>query len=249
VGDIDGDGYADVAAPTVHGVAVLYGGADGLGTGRSEQLWSRESAGVPGDDSGSGGLPQLGDLNGDGRSDLAFSEDDHVTVIYGSSSGLPSSGAQDFAKTTPGVRGHREPADRFGAAIAAGDLNRNGRDDLIIGNPGGSYQKAGATSPTRQRGEISILAGRSPRVTARGGLLVHARDPGLPNGAGHGNQWANALQVGRYGYGSGRDIVVGGVSNCTVIPTARGRNLTLRERHAVALKLPNNWRCVVLPRY
>jgi hypothetical protein len=91
------------------------------------------------DDDRFGSVAAVGDFDNDGKDDAAFGvplEDDggdadvgRVLVAYGSDEGLTSVGAQ--ALTPPPQVGQLA-----GAALAAGDFNCDGYDDLAIGAPG-----------------------------------------------------------------------------------------------------------------
>jgi len=91
------------------------------------------------DDDRFGSVATVGDFDNDGKDDAAFGvplEDDggdadvgRVLVAYGSDEGLTSVGAQ--ALTPPPQVGQFA-----GAALAAGDFNCDGYDDLAIGAPG-----------------------------------------------------------------------------------------------------------------
>ena len=84
-GDFDGEGHADLAigAPLtgdsrLGSVYVLYGGDDGLDDADA-QLWSQDSAGVPGtseDDDGFGAAVVALDFDRSGQDDLAIGAPD-----------------------------------------------------------------------------------------------------------------------------------------------------------------------------
>ncbi|MEU6384828.1 FG-GAP-like repeat-containing protein [Streptomyces bauhiniae] len=111
-GDINGDGYADVAvgapgetlgkAREAGAVTILFGSASGLTT-KGAQGWTQDSKGVPGgSETGDrfGTSVRLVDVDRDGKADLvtgAGGEDGHgaVTVLRGSASG-PTTGSATF---------------------------------------------------------------------------------------------------------------------------------------------------------
>ena len=162
-GDVNGDGYAEVAVRSrePERVHVFYGHPGGLqvepkGSARNDQAFTQDTRGVPGAAGAHsfGKATAFGDFNADGCADLAIGapRDDagSVTVLYGSPTGLTTTGAKRVPLTgTPladdphGINGGD-----FGSAMVAGDLNGDGVDDLAVSAPdavdGGSDSGCGA---------------------------------------------------------------------------------------------------------
>lgn len=157
-GDVNGDGYGDLAisAPNDNAdtgsVFVLFGSASGVDPMAARTNISGRS---PGDSFGQS-IAAAGDVDGDGYGDLiigapsANSAQGRAWVYFGSSGGLSGGGVE--------LVGEREPASQFGHAVTgACDLDRDGVTDLVVGSPVG---RAGS-------GVAHFYRGGSRAITAR----------------------------------------------------------------------------------
>ncbi|WP_154224764.1 FG-GAP repeat protein [Marinicella rhabdoformis] len=231
VGDFDGDDNDDLAIgvpgeavnsnlATNAGAVNVVMGYRGIGLDRNNDKFLSQST-LPGgarDDEYFGYALAVGDFNGDGLDDLAIGvptdvqtagtnrNGGGVNIVYGSDGlfgGLTTSGAQHFDQDTDGISGGSENNDRFGHALASGDFDGDGYDDLAIGIPTediGNITNAGA---------IAILYGSSSGITASGDQFIH-RDTTYVNGAAEaGDQFGYALTTGDFDGDGVDDLAVG----------------------------------------
>jgi hypothetical protein len=231
-GDFNGDGFVDLAIgvpfenlstggvfPTNIGnagmVNVLYSTAGGLST-VNNQGWHQNSTNIEGGaEAGDqfGYAVAAGDFNGDGFDDLAIGVPYEsigsvagagtVNVIYGSSTGLVSVGDQMWHQNTAGVLGAAEAGDHFGAALATGDFNGDGFDDLAIGVPDESI------NGRNHAGAVNVLFGSAAKLTAVNDQLWHQDSTGILGGVETGDLFGKALAAGDFDGDNFDDLAIG----------------------------------------
>lgn len=228
--DFNGDGYDDLAigVPQIGnieggGVNVLYGSPDGI-TSANDQYWTQDSPGIEessesGDQFGATLAP--GDFNGDGYYDLAIGVHDEaigtmttgaVSIIYGSSAGLRANQASDgsgradqfWTQDSPGIEDEAEPDDGFGAVLASGDFNGDGKDDLAVTNL--REEIAGMEFA----GAVNVLYGSDTGLTDAGDQFWHQNSPGIEDSAESEDGFGRSLIAGDFN-GDGRDDLAIGV--------------------------------------
>ena len=224
-GDFNNDSFADLAIGVpfedvgtvvdAGGINVLYGSAANLTTTGNQQ-WLQGSGGVIGVAEESdffGSALAAGDFNNNGAVDLAISapfEDvgsvldaGAINVLYGSAARLTATGNQQFFQGSGGVIGVAEDGDTFGFALASGDFNNNGFDDLAIGAISediGTIADAGA---------VNVLYGSTARLTAAGDQQFFQGSGGLVGVAEEGDFVGAALSTGDYNNDTFTDLAIG----------------------------------------
>jgi hypothetical protein len=139
-GDVNGDGLDDVIVGDPNGgtghAYVVFGtrapadvNVDALGAQGFAIAKQDEDAGFS--------VAGVGDMNGDGRDDVAVAEadDGRAWVVFGDASTAPvdlgALGARGF-----GIEPLTRPDDGIDQVAAAGDVNADGRPDLVLGASG-----------------------------------------------------------------------------------------------------------------
>jgi hypothetical protein len=186
IGDINGDGYGDLAVgspwDSVGAIAlagqgrIWYGSATGLDLTRGVTVINQNSPSVPGGPEAGdyfGFSVALGDATGDGRADLAIGvplEDiyttldaGYATVILGAAAGLNLATSKAYQQGAGGVPGSVQPGNQFGWALAFRDFNRDNRADLVLtavgtnGNQGQAMVLTGTSSGVGGSGAFPLL--------------------------------------------------------------------------------------------
>lgn len=223
-GDFNGDGYDDLAvgAPRedteggadTGAVLVIPGSPDGLRATRSRQRWSG-AGGLPG---GAGPGDQLGaalaagDFDGDGVDDLAIgvpgddagaADAGAAIVAPGTANGITGAGGRQLISGLTGLAGTAQRGDLLGAAVAAGDFDGDGHDDLAIGSPG---QDVGAAP---NAGQVIVALGGAGGIDRAASRQVRAGVGGVTGRSERDDIFGTSLAVGDVDGVAPADLVVG----------------------------------------
>jgi hypothetical protein len=151
-GDLDGDGFSDLLARSTQSAFVFYGGTTQLegelGTDRAAARFPLPSG---------GDLYEVGDLDADGRSDLAAGSGDTVGIVYGSTarfSGVQSV-SYDFTITL-------NPSIGALVTAAAGDIDSDGAPELVIA---GLHYAGSPSDQLTQNKFLYTVRGTGARLT------------------------------------------------------------------------------------
>ena len=212
-GDYDGDSFDDVAigvpandGPTDSGeVHVISGSAAGLNRLRNLRLGQGNSAE---EFDFFGSALATGDFNGDGRDDLAVGAplEDLVsnTAVNAGSVHTFLGAANGFTLGQVVSQGiAAETGDRFGWALAAGDFNGDGREDLAVGSPGENLDS------TADVGIVQIFSGTASGITQNATQVWHQAVSGIVGTAEAGDQFGFALSAWNFGKTTQADLAVG----------------------------------------
>jgi hypothetical protein len=230
-GDFNGDGAADLATgiPDHNGlvgsdcfdcgiVVVRFGVAgSGLAGGLASTVLSQQFSGSPDPAEGGDGFGSrlaVGDFNGDGLDDLAVGAYQNntgaqfaggVSIHYGLPGGIQTVGEHFLRQGAAGVPGAPQALDRFGYALAAGDFDGDGFDDLAVGIPydyvsGSGFEDAGS---------VVVLHGGAGGVMPYLGYDMYQGLLGLLGTREAGDRFGSSLATGDFDANGYDDLAIG----------------------------------------
>jgi hypothetical protein len=150
----------------------------------------------------------VGDFDGDGFDDLAlgapfYAEDlddeqrgGAVVVYHGGVGGLLPPNGYFIGQGEVGILDEREDGDRFGFALAAGDFDGSGQDDLAIGVPGEDGS-----------GAVQVLLGSQWGLLFETNVIYREVELGLSYGAV--DDFGSALATGDFDADGFADLAIG----------------------------------------
>jgi hypothetical protein len=140
----------------------------------------------------------VGDFDGDGCDDLAVGAPGEgldegyaagaVSIVYGSPAGLAETVV--IYQGSGGLSGRPAGGALVGAALAAGDFNCDGFDDLAVGAPGQTVRRQ------RNAGWVGVIGGSASGLRTPLATMVQGRP--LPGVAETGDLTGSALAAGDF---------------------------------------------------
>jgi hypothetical protein len=156
---------------------------------------------------------QRPDFDGDGFADLAIGVPAEsfggtlaagaVQVLYGTAAGISAAGDQVWDQNKPNIKDARESQDQFGAALAWGDFDGDGFDDLAVGVPFENVDRHPLA------GAVNVLYGSGAGLSSAGNQFWSQNSAGVPDAAEEDDSFGTSLAAGDFDDDGFDDLAVG----------------------------------------
>lgn len=191
------------------------------------------------------------DMNGDGFDELPIGipgedvgtilDGGSFQLLFGGSAGLTDAGNLLWSQGDGVLRGVAEGGDELGRSVAAGDLNGDGRADLVVGAPGEDVGSA------PDAGSIHVLYSRSSGPTGRNRVL-HQNSRRVGEVAEPGDRLGASVAIADFDKDGFEDVAAGvpgekiaGFDGAGAVHVFYGgpRGISARRDHVVSLATRN----------
>ncbi|MCH9646757.1 MAG: FG-GAP-like repeat-containing protein [Deltaproteobacteria bacterium] len=210
IGAADGSGSVEIFETDGNGINVL---AD-------EQLFNQadpDIQGTPSENDSFGFSLAVGDFDGNGRADLAvgvpgdeefktFADEGAIQIFYGRINGLSTLNDQFFTAEAGGGPYFPAAFNRWGEALATGDFDSNGLDDLAVGAPLSNWEGV------PNSGQVNVFYGLSTQFGLQVVGIQHF-NMSLFGSLAAGDEFGFALATGNFANSNGGAGLIVGVPN------------------------------------
>ncbi len=129
-----------------------------------------------------------------------------VTVVRGASSNLTIARAVTIDQDTPGVPDANQPGDWFGSDLAAGDVDGDGYDDLVVGNSDEDVWSL------LDAGTVTVLKGSATGIVTSGAAFFTQDSTGVPGTGESGDRFGGGVGVADTDGDEYLDVLIGSPS-------------------------------------